>query len=153
MLLKMPSLVPINWGLIYLVYVHVCLIITHYSHKLSSYTWELISVWNSVRLVIFLVNSSTKHQHRYSFINAQPMRTRVTVLCLSVCLSVCYRSTDCIRGLYQSISRAWRFSTKGFLWNASVPELQLHPIYLACQGGHFVLLQSSWHQACACSHT
>ena len=44
------------------------------------------------------------------------MRTRVTVVCLSVCLSVCYRSTACLRSLYNKmdISDDFTLISEGF---------------------------------------
>ena len=93
--------------------------------------------------------------HLWAFIqdmiNARRMRTRVKVLSLSVCRSVCVLPNYWLHKRFIQLTEHTnrfhanirRFSTKGFLWNASFPELQLHPIYLACQGGHFVLLLKS----------
>ena len=66
-----------------------------------------------------------------TIINARRMRTRVTVLCLSVCVLPIYwlhqRFIQLTEHTNQFRTNIQRFSTKGFLWNASVPELQLHP--------------------------
>ena len=78
------------------------------------------------------------------------MRTRVTVVSLSVCLFVCLfvcllpvywlfkRLTQWNEHTSRFFAKRWRFSTKGFLWNAFFQELQPLSLVLQFQVSHFV---------------
>ena len=62
-----------------------------------------------------------------SFFNARRMRTRVTVVCLSVCLFVCYRSTACVGHLCNKMNVPANFvpNSKGFQLRDFAKKLSL----------------------------